>query len=120
MTTAKPSENDESLPPKLLDLSLSSLTSASTSASTGLATVDDALTKQSNNDDKELEVEVQVEEALLRARLERQLRWLAVVRCLRAAHLAQPLLVPYYSQSLGLPPTGVLWLGSLYSACESR
>eukprot|EP00537_Pseudo-nitzschia_pungens_P004276 CAMPEP_0172358208 /NCGR_PEP_ID=MMETSP1060-20121228/2536_1 /TAXON_ID=37318 /ORGANISM="Pseudo-nitzschia pungens, Strain cf. cingulata" /LENGTH=653 /DNA_ID=CAMNT_0013079303 /DNA_START=178 /DNA_END=2141 /DNA_ORIENTATION=- len=67
MTTAKPSENDESLPPKLLDLSLSSLTSASTSASTGLATVDDALTKQSNNDDKELEVEVQVEEALLRA-----------------------------------------------------
>eukprot|EP00537_Pseudo-nitzschia_pungens_P014016 CAMPEP_0172384822 /NCGR_PEP_ID=MMETSP1061-20121228/2554_1 /TAXON_ID=37318 /ORGANISM="Pseudo-nitzschia pungens, Strain cf. pungens" /LENGTH=616 /DNA_ID=CAMNT_0013113603 /DNA_START=433 /DNA_END=2283 /DNA_ORIENTATION=- len=116
MTTAKPFENDESLPPKLLDSSLSSLTSASTSASTGLATVDDALTKQNNNDDKELEVEVQVEEALLRARLDRQLRWLAVVRCLRAAHLAQPLLVPYYSQSLGLPPTGVLWLGSLYSA----
>jgi len=48
--------------------------------------------------------------------LKRQLRLLVVIRCLRAANLAQPLLVPYYSRSLGLKPTGVLWLGSLYSA----
>ncbi|VEU44398.1 unnamed protein product [Pseudo-nitzschia multistriata] len=44
-----------------------------------------------------------------------QLRLLLLVRCLRAAHLAQPLLVPYYSRTLGLEPTRVLWLGSLYS-----
>ncbi|OEU06616.1 hypothetical protein FRACYDRAFT_254166 [Fragilariopsis cylindrus CCMP1102] len=48
--------------------------------------------------------------------LKQQLKLLLIVRCLRSAHLAQPLLVPYYSQSLQLQPPSILWLGSFYSA----
>ena len=51
-----------------------------------------------------------------RQELQRQLRLLAAIRCLRAAHLAQPLLVPFYSHHLGLEPASILWLGSAYSA----
>lgn len=48
--------------------------------------------------------------------MRRQLILLLLIRCVRTAHLAQPILVPYYSSSsVGLSAHSVLWLGSLYS-----
>lgn len=49
--------------------------------------------------------------------LQKQLSLLALIRCLRTAHLAPPpIVVPYYQNSCQLEPSAILWLGSWYSA----
>lgn len=49
--------------------------------------------------------------------LQRQLSLLALIRCLRTAHLAPPpIVVPFYQNSCHLEASTILWLGSWYSA----
>lgn len=109
---------------------LSSPTTAITAATAAAKTLIHPIKSMNANGadfSHQAEVAVTTDDAAAISLLRRQLTLLLLIRCLRTAHLAQPILVPYYSSPRGvasgrsrggcdLSPSSVLWLGSFYSA----